>query len=195
MTQRRRRERKPTQKCIAKFALWPGPAEGYAKNQVHRHLWRMHGREQFEDLMQEAFLVYTKVESRYVNEIDNPQWLMALFREALQHRLTDLARRNFRRYTSELTGESEAMEEVIDEHAQPLDMITQLITALDKAPSEFRAALLVLIKAPDELLEEVQKMARRSIGRASQFVCRLTGQPDDRELLVRAREYLKEQIS
>lgn len=173
-------------------SLWPGVAEGYATNQVHAHLWRMHGRETFEDLMQESFLVYARVHARYATVIDDPKWLMSLFRESLQHRLTDLARRNGLRSRYELV--TDEVDILSDNRFEPIDAVDELITAVENAPQELRSVLLVLLKAPDEIVEEVQRCARRSVHRASRFMCLLTGQPEDTALWDRAREYLKRSL-
>jgi hypothetical protein len=185
MKLRRRRRRRPLK------SLWPGVAEGYATNQVHAQLWRMHGRETFEDMMQEAFLVYARVHARYATKTNDPKWLMALFREALQNRLTDLARRNGLRARCELVTDAV---DISTERSDPIDAIDELIEAVDNAPQELRSVLLVLLKAPDEIVEEVQKCARRSARRASRFMCLLTGQSEDTDLWDRAREYLKRSL-
>lgn len=173
--------------------LWPGVAEGYAINQMQKNLWRMHGRETLSDLVHEAWLIYDKVHSRYARETDSPKWLMALFAAALQHRITDLARKSTRRSSCEVADE-EAIAVAATDRFEPIDSVIELITAVEKAPPEIRAALLVLLNAPDELLAVIQAAARRSSKRASRIMCYLTGQQTDNELWSRARHYLTEKL-
>lgn len=172
--------------------LWPGVAEGYAINQMRANLWRMHGRESLSDLVHEAWLIYQKVHSRYAKETDSPKWLMALFAVALQNRITDLARKT-RRSSCEV-GDDELADVAASDRFEPIDSVVELVTAIENAPSEIRAALLVLLNAPDELLEVIQAAARRSPRRASRIMCYLTGQQSDNELWSRARHYLTEKL-
>jgi hypothetical protein len=152
----------------------------------------MHGRESFDDLVQEAYLVYLKVHRRYARTVNKPQWLMALYRESLQRRLTDLARRSTHRSSCELIGVD--VSHLSDDRFAPIDSVRELIDAIEAAPHELRAVLLVLLKAPDELLATLQQAARRSPTKASLMMCFLTGLPDDPELWPRARNYLTERL-
>lgn len=182
--QRRKRSLRP---------LWPGVAEGYAINQMRANLWRMHDRETLSDLVNEAWLIYKKIHSRYARETDSPKWLMALFAVALQNRITDLARKSSRRSNCEV-ADDELVNVAASDRFEPIDSVLQLITAIENAPSEIRAALLVLLNAPDELLNMIQAAARRSPRRASRIMCYLIGQQSDNELWSRARHYLTEKL-
>ena len=44
---------------------WQGPIEGYTVNQAHKHLWRVTATHDFDDLMQEARIVYLRCERKY----------------------------------------------------------------------------------------------------------------------------------
>ena len=153
----------------------------------------MHCREEIDDLMQEAFIVYHKVYSRYASVTDNPAWLMSLFREALRNRLTDLARKWGRRYAVE-ADEAILNDVAASDSSEPVDSVLELITAVEKAPQELRAALLVLLRCPDELLEMIHIAARKNPKRASHIMCYLTGQRTDEDLWTRARLYLTERL-
>jgi hypothetical protein len=77
---------------------------------------------------------------------------------------------------------------------EPIDSVLELISAVESAPAEIRAALLVLLSAPDELLTVIQAAARRSPLRASRIMSYLTGQQTDNELWAKARHYLTEKL-
>lgn len=78
----------------AKFtAQWKGPIEGHAVNQVKRWFPSLCAEHEFDDLMQEAFLVFMRCSHRYAGRVDNPAWFMSLFSRALSNRLINLAAR------------------------------------------------------------------------------------------------------
>jgi hypothetical protein len=167
-------------------------AEGHARKQVYKHLWRMHGRETYDDLMQEAFLVYARVHARYATKATNPAWLMSLYRESLHHHLIDLARRSVVRARSELV--TDEVDISTTDTSEPVDVYDHALEAIERAPDEIRSVLLVLLKAPDELLEEIHRCACRSVERASRIMCALTGQPQSQDVWEKAREYLRSSL-
>lgn len=73
-----------------------GPFQGRAFNwakQLHPKLG-FKGLE-FDDLLQEAAMVFFSCRKRYEGTVDNPAWFMSLFQRALFTRSVDLQRTNF----------------------------------------------------------------------------------------------------
>ena len=50
---------------------------------------------EFDDLLQEAALVFFACRAKYQGKVDNPAWFMALFCRSLHNRFVDLQRSNF----------------------------------------------------------------------------------------------------
>jgi hypothetical protein len=69
---------------------WSPELEGYAYNAIRRRWPQLAPWYEWEDLMQEAQLVYLVCAKRYNGRVDNPAWFMALFKTAWQRRLADL---------------------------------------------------------------------------------------------------------
>lgn len=70
-------------------ARWPGAIEGRAVNLVKRHFSRLCAEHEFDDLMQEAYLVFMRVKARYP-QCDRPEWFMSLFQVSLTNHLLNL---------------------------------------------------------------------------------------------------------
>lgn len=69
---------------------WDGECKGYAYNAMRRFWPTLQPWYEWDDLMQEAFLVFLKCKRRYYARVDTPQWFMALFKTSLHNRLVNL---------------------------------------------------------------------------------------------------------
>jgi hypothetical protein len=69
---------------------WEGPIQGYATNYITRHQWRMGILYGPDDLLQEAWDVFRKVEAAYPTVVE-PRHFMALYKTALRNHFTNLA--------------------------------------------------------------------------------------------------------
>lgn len=79
---------------------WPGPIQGHAINLVKRWFPALCSEYEFEDLLQEAYIVYMKCKQAYPH-IDNPAWFMAMFSRSLHNKLINLAARSGRYISTE----------------------------------------------------------------------------------------------
>lgn len=76
---------------------WQGAVQGHAINTARRIYPSLCAEHEFEDLLQEAYLIYLKVKRRYP-QVDTPQWFMSLFSRSLYRhfgRLADRCSRTF----------------------------------------------------------------------------------------------------
>ncbi len=71
---------------------WQGPVEGHAVNVVKSFFPKLCADNEFDDLMQEAYIVFMRCSKRYKNTANmNPAWFMSLFRNSLRNRLINLS--------------------------------------------------------------------------------------------------------
>ena len=70
---------------------WSGPIQGHAINSIKKMYPALCAEHEFDDLLQEAYIVFMKCERKYKGTVDNAAWFMSLFRTALQNRLYTLA--------------------------------------------------------------------------------------------------------
>lgn len=70
---------------------WRGSFEGYARNFVKKQLWRIEPLMEYADAVQECALLFVKLKSKYADKVDNPKWLMALFKTAIRNRWNSLS--------------------------------------------------------------------------------------------------------
>lgn len=78
------------QKSIAFVPRWVGPVQGFAINTARRYYPRLSPHHEFEDLLQEAYIVFLRCKRRYQGHVDNGAWFMALYRTALQNQFLRL---------------------------------------------------------------------------------------------------------
>lgn len=76
-------------KVIAFVPRWQG-VEGLAVVIIRRHFGMLSAEHEFEDLLQEAWIVFSKVRTRYPN-IDNQTWFTVVFGNSLRNRLLNMA--------------------------------------------------------------------------------------------------------
>ncbi len=72
--------------------IWPGPIEGHAINTIRHYYQQLHPWHEFDDLLQEAYIVFFKCKRAYSGRVDNAAWFMSLFSHSLRNRLINLIR-------------------------------------------------------------------------------------------------------
>lgn len=69
---------------------WNAALQGHAVNVIRKFYPRLVSDYEFDDLLQEAFIVYMRCKERYGATVDNPRWFMALFSRSLVNKLINL---------------------------------------------------------------------------------------------------------
>jgi len=69
---------------------WPGPIEGHAVNTAKHFYGTLHPWHEFDDLLQEAYIVFMRCKNAYGDTVDNPAWFMSLFSNSLRNRFINL---------------------------------------------------------------------------------------------------------
>lgn len=142
---------KPSTRVIIKKPIvrfeWRGAFEGWSRNWVHRNFWRV--RELFgseDDALQECALIFVRCCRAYEGKVDNPAWLMALFKRAVANDWHTFAQKDGRFRSLPLPEP----EDEIDHNpgvlsaalASGSDELKQFLTVLAEAPAEFLSLLL-----------------------------------------------------
>lgn len=129
-----------------------GPIEGHAVNMSRRYYPMLAAELEFEDLLQEAWVVFLRCRHRYRGVVDNPAWFMAIFSVALRRRMVDLLRMQ-RPYIS--------IEELaeIDEPATDFDSGFGW-RVLCELPTDMRELLLALFGGESSALPALKKRFR-----------------------------------
>lgn len=167
------------------LATWEGPINGYAVNYVNANLWRLYNRYNFDELVNEAFLVYCKVSITYANKVDNPKWFMALYKTALSNRMHDL---------------SKTINQLVEDCEEPYkgsSLVTSndgyLEVLLNQAPSEISSVLSLFINAPQELLDLAFSSWKSNGGKkitGNRFLSSVLGLKDTRDMCKMVTDYL-----
>ena len=129
-----------------------GAFEGHAFNVVKRMYPRLMAEHEFDDLLQEAWVVFLHCRARYAGKVDNPAWFMTIFSRSLHHRFIDLQRAS-RPYIciDELTE--------TDEPATTIDA-GYCWRVLQELPEDMRDLLRCLGFGDDTVLPALQKRLR-----------------------------------
>ena len=172
-----------------------GPIQGWTVNFCHANLWRVASTQEWDDLMQESFLVYLRVKNRYT-EIETPQHFMALYKRAWIHHFTDLAYKDShqRHVVSEnsLTpeGEESSFEAIGELHHDG-----DLAIMLKQAPNEILMVLNLFLNAPTELIEVAlaswSGKDRRCKAGGSKQICKMLGLPADLDVMEMLADYFQ----
>ena len=79
---------------IIKFTpRFNGPIQGRAVNIIKRFYPQLCAEHEFDDLMQEAWLVFMRCKELYGGNVGKPQWFMVLFGRALTNKLINLSKK------------------------------------------------------------------------------------------------------
>lgn len=130
-----------------------GVIEAYTKRFVHSNLWRIQDNLEFEDMMQESYIVFLNLSRRYCTDetpsekrIDNAAWFMGIYKSALSNRVTDLAYKSSKiRGTSSLSEvHPESESELVETLQGELENEGCLYLALKSLPVEVASVFKML---------------------------------------------------
>lgn len=118
---------------------WPGAIEGYTVNTLRRSgvYGRLSAWLEFEDLLQEAYVVFARCKHRYAGRVTEPAWFMALYKTALHNRLSTLIVAH-RKYSSFMDRNIAAP---FPEAVGELENLGELCCLIAELPAEFAAVL------------------------------------------------------
>lgn len=135
------------------FPKFEGAVEGYVKNFLKKNLWRVAATMEFEDAMQEAYLLFLILKEKY-GPTDTPQHFMSLYKSSWTRRFNDLSTVDFRHRDKlvELTEEEEAYrkEHVIGD----ADTYGYLTALMGKAPEELRLIFSLILSTSSPILNQ-----------------------------------------
>lgn len=84
-------------KRIPYVPRWVGPIEGHAVNVSKSFFSQLCAFYEFDDLLQEAYIVFMKCKRAYP-KVDNRAWFMGIFKNALRNRMIGLLEHRATRY-------------------------------------------------------------------------------------------------
>lgn len=171
-----------------------GAIEGWIVNHTTKNHWRVRRSHDRADLMQEAYIVFMRVQAKYPG-LGQPQHFMALFKTAWTRRFTDLANLDtqsrfqvehpMRRFDD---GESAELEAIGDR-----DNDGMLSVMLRQAPDEVKMVLNLFLSAPQELLDLAlgswNGVDRRCKAGGSRKICQILGLPLDLDVMQLTEDY------
>lgn len=142
---------------------WPGAIEGHAVNAVRKWFPALCAEHEFDDLLQEAWVVFHRCKERYPN-IDNPKWFMAVFRTSLQNRLMNMAARCGRMISLDASPSlpvEEPSVAPIEERGPGLLGLNEIVArVLREVPEEARGFVLAIFFGPEAEGREAYRKLR-----------------------------------
>lgn len=94
----------------ASMPSWEDPCGPWSRIFARKNVWRCHGQLDVDDLIQEFWLVFHRVDERYADATKTPKHLMALFMTSCSRRMIDIAKQCSRKKASNtllLVGDEE----------------------------------------------------------------------------------------
>ncbi len=118
---------------------WEGSIKRWTAHQIRLNKWRFDKADEFEDLMQEAFMVFMKVERAYP-VLNNASHFFALYKTALHRHFHDKTRKLQKQITTD------SLEEVSDLPALYTNTpnLGHLSIILEEMPDELKTVLQAL---------------------------------------------------
>lgn len=124
--------------------------EKWTKIQINKNAWRVSNSFDFDDLLQDAFLIFSKVKVNY-KYVDNDKWLFSLYKTAFYNYLTDLANGATRKQSIEVAEIHEDENEGVIDEGVSAECSEILQRIARDAPSSVREVLHVMLTCPDEV--------------------------------------------
>jgi hypothetical protein len=121
---------------------WRGPIEGYAVRFLKKNQWRFDPLFEFEDLLNDAYLIFAKIAERYPRVVE-PRHFMSLFKTALANDMWDKTKAHSRRANATVNVSSEQFQQLAESIATAGNS-AYLSALLAEAPEEVWFALSTL---------------------------------------------------
>jgi hypothetical protein len=169
--------------------VWEGPVRLTAAKFIRKNKWRVDAIHEAEDLLQDAWLLFNKLQSRY--SVNSARQFMALFKRALANRFNDHSMYMRRKRASGCRAfDQELADRIIGEVAND----GYLNALLQGLPNEIQLALGVF---DDPILCAALRRRQRRKGRGvrprenlNMKLCRLTGAPKGEDLVGQIKAWL-----
>jgi hypothetical protein len=172
-----------------------GPIEGFVHNFLKRNFWRVAASMEYEDVLQEARLLFLELKQRYP-QVDTPQWFMTLFKRSFSNHFHDLSKTDtdVRSGTSISNSSAEDSSEIsLETLMGDPENAGYMTTLIGQAPEEVRSVLNLIANAPAELLElaiDSWKASGKKKELGNQMLCRMLGRdPSKTDLVEQVRAY------
>lgn len=178
--------------------VFKGPVEGFIVNFINKNHWRVARIHDREDLMQDAHIVFLRVQLRY--QVETPQHFMALFVRTWLNHFTDLSRDDT---ASRIMVQHDYVGEVGEGYQSSWDVSGStvgdtnndgyLATLIAQAPREVSMVLNLFLNAPQEILDVAlsswQGRDKRFKAGGSKKICKLLGLEPGLDVLKAVEEY------
>lgn len=172
--------------------VFAGPIEGWTVRWSSQHLWRVAEAMEWDDVMQEAYLVFLRCSNKYP-VLDTPQHFMALYKRAWVNHFNDLSTEVSRNRAASLSLDDDGESQGIQEPAGDLDTNGHLRIMIEEAPKEVRMVLSLLLNAPQELVDVAlagwNGTDRRKTANGSKRICQMLGLPQHLDVMGMVRDY------
>ena len=163
-----KRTRRRVRARLAWAPVWDGKVQKWASYFIRKNQWRCDSVYEFDDLMQEAYLIYLRICDKYPKVIE-PAHFLALFKRAMCNQIHDFSRvaRKKRIVIQDTTKDvSELFVNRVGEITNP----GYMNILLSEAPEELQIALALIEQNPKELYakqprrENLNQRLRRVLG-------------------------------
>ena len=174
-----------------------GPIEGYVTNFLKRNFWRVEATMEYEDVLQEAYIVFLRTSRKY--SVAEAKHFMSLYKTAWANAFVDLANHDSKLRTipclSSVTLDDE------DEAGSGYDTMGDtdnaggLLIALEQAPREVREVIRLLVSAPVELLDMAHRAWKgngKNIANGNHLINQALGRPSGTDSIGPVERYFTE---
>ena len=152
--------------------VWSNEFEKWAASFLRKNKWRCDPVNDFDDLMQEAFLTFAHLADTYPRVVE-PKHFMALFKRAMTNKMHDRSCRYDRRRD---TVEAPISTDVYEVFSGRIGEVTNggyLAALLNEAPEELQLVLAML--ADGRLDDEEPRHTTEPVETLSEKACRMLG--------------------
>ena len=151
----------------------------------------MQGYSTFEDLYQDAYVLFLELKIKYAGRIDCDSWFMSLFKRSFCNRITDKANEatDYRRQVclTDMECEEDPRLDFLDTIASDCVNEGYWECKFEEAPEEVRQILTLILRAPKEFLDVLSASWRMRGKRkvdGNMYLCALLGHDSKKVNLV-----------
>lgn len=164
----------------------------YVINHLKRNYWKLDSYMDWEDAMGEAQLQFVRTVQRLQKRgcaIENEKHLMSLFKTSWNNHFITLANKATKERFVQSQND-DGTDNTLNNYIGDLDNDGMLKQLLQQAPGEVKQVIRLLLTAPDELVNYLQKEYQQDKATCNQHLCLLLNKHGETNLIQTMLDYL-----
>lgn len=151
-----------------------GPIEGFVINYLKKNEWRLKGVVLKEDVLKDAYQIYSECLDRYGEKVDTPQWFFSLFKRCFINYFHSVSSYATFLYNMESLEDITSEDVDLQSYIGVDNNLGELMIKISRAPIEVRQVIDLVI-GENKIFESTWKKQGKKKVDGNEYICKALG--------------------